>query len=171
MAVMFERINRQTSRYLVVKSLISLVTGILFYLAAIATGLDFPFVWGVLAFILNFIPSIGSVVITVLTVTMAVLQFAPNYVNIIYVAVIMISIQVVFGYILDPRMQGNQLNLSTFFILVSLVFWGYIWGIVGMFLATPIMAVLRIVQARFEQTKPMAELLAGHLPKISSQTA
>lgn len=161
MAVMFERINRQTSRYLVVKSLISLVTGILFYLAAIATGLDFPFVWGVLAFILNFIPSIGSVVITVLTVTMAVLQFAPNYVNIIYVAVIMISIQVVFGYILDPRMQGNQLNLSPFFILVSLVFWGYIWGIVGMFLAVPLTSILQIICANVKPLKPIAVLISS----------
>jgi len=161
LAVMFERINRQTSRYLVVKSLISLVTGILFYLAAVATRLDFPFVWGVLAFILNFIPSIGSVIITVLAVLVAILQFFPNYVNIIYVAVLMLSIQVVLGNILDPRMQGNQLNLSPFFILVSLVFWGYIWGIVGMFLAVPLTSIIQIVCANIKPLKPVAVLISS----------
>ena len=161
MAVMFERINRQTSRYLVIKSLISLITGILFYLAAIATRLDFPFVWGLLAFIFNFIPSIGSVIITVLTVLMAVLQFFPDYVSIIYVAVLMLSIQTVLGNIIDPRMQGNQLNLSPFVILVSLVFWGYIWGIVGMFLAVPLTSIIQIICANIQPLKPVAILISS----------
>lgn len=161
LAVMFERINRQTSRYLVVKSLISLVTGILFYLAAVATRLDFPFVWGVLAFILNFIPSIGSVIITLLAVLVAILQFFPNYVNIVFVAILMLSIQVVLGNILDPRMQGNQLNLSPFFILVSLVFWGYIWGIVGMFLAVPLTSIIQIICANIKSLKPIAVFISS----------
>ena len=76
-AVMFERVNRQISRYLSLKTVISLVTGSLFYLACLATGLDFALLWGVGAFILNFIPSIGSIIITALTIVMALLQFFP----------------------------------------------------------------------------------------------
>lgn len=161
MAVMFERINRQTSRYLVIKSLISLGTGVLFYLAAIATRLDFAFVWGVLAFVMNFIPSIGSVIITTSTVLMAVIQFFPDYVSIIYVAVLMLSIQMVLGNIIDPRMQGDQLNLSPFVILVALVFWGYIWGIVGMFLAVPLTSIMQIFFANIKGLKPIAVLISS----------
>lgn len=160
-AVLFERINRQIAKYLGVKTLISFATGVLFYLAAIATRLDFPIIWGILAFILNFIPSIGSVIITTLTIIMAVVQFLPDYASIIYVAVLMISIQLVLGNILDPRLQGIQLNLSPFVILVSLVFWGYIWGLVGMFLAVPLTSIIQIIFANIKGLKPIAVLISS----------
>ncbi|MDC7245506.1 MAG: AI-2E family transporter [Sphaerochaetaceae bacterium] len=160
-AVMFERINRQISRYLLLKALISAVTGILFYLACLATGLDFALVWGVLAFIFNFIPSIGSIIITSLTVVLALLQFFPSWANIIYVAILMISIQMVLGNILDPRIQGIQLNLSPIVILVSLTLWGFLWGIAGMFLAVPITSILQIVCANVKSLKPFAVLIGS----------
>ncbi len=160
-AVLFERVNRQISKYLLLKALISLATGILFYLACLATGLDFAIMWGVLAFILNFIPSIGSIIITIMTIIMALLQFFPNWANIIYVAVLMISIQTVLGNILDPRIQGVQLNLSPFVILVSLSLWGYIWGLAGMFLAVPITSVLQIVCANVQSLKPVAVMIGS----------
>lgn len=160
-AVLFERVNRQISKYLMLKALISIATGILFYLACLATGLDFAIMWGVLAFILNFIPSIGSIIITIMTIIMALLQFFPNWANIIYVAVLMISIQTVLGNILDPRIQGVQLNLSPFVILVSLSLWGYIWGIAGMFLAVPITSVLQIVCANVQSLKPVAVMIGS----------
>lgn len=160
-AVLFERVNRQISKYLLLKALISLATGILFYLASLATGLDFAIMWGVLAFILNFIPSVGSIIITVMTIVMALLQFFPNWANIIYVAVLMISIQTVLGNILDPRIQGVQLNLSPFVILVSLSVWGFIWGVAGMFLAVPITSVLQIVCANVQSLKPIAVMIGS----------
>jgi predicted PurR-regulated permease PerM len=160
-AVLFERVNRQISKYLMLKALISIATGILFYLACLATGLDFAIMWGVLAFILNFIPSIGSIIITIMTIIMALLQFFPNWANIIYVAVLMISIQTVLGNILDPRIQGVQLNLSPFVILVSLSLWGYIWGIAGMFLAVPITSVLQIVCTNVQSLKPVAVMIGS----------
>ena len=160
-AVMFERVNRQISRYLLLKALISAATGLLFYLACLATGLDFALVWGVLAFIFNFIPSIGSIIITFLTMVMALLQFFPNWANIIYVAILMVSIQMVLGNILDPRIQGIQLNLSPFVILISLTLWGFIWGVAGMFLAVPIMSILQIVFANVKSLKPFAVLIGS----------
>ncbi|MGI6432981.1 MAG: AI-2E family transporter [Sphaerochaetaceae bacterium] len=160
-AVMFERVNRQISKYLLLKALISLATGILFYLASLATTLDFAIMWGVLAFVLNFIPSIGSIIITVMTIIMALLQFFPNWANIIYVAVLMISIQMVLGNILDPRMQGVQLNLSPFVILVSLSLWGFIWGVAGMFLAVPITSVIQILCANVQSLKPVAVMIGS----------
>ncbi len=160
-AVLFERINRQISKYLLLKALLSLATGVLFYLACLATGLDFAVMWGVLAFILNFIPSIGSIVITILTIIMAILQFFPNWANVIYVAVLMISIQTVLGNILDPRIQGVQLNLSPFVILVSLSLWGFIWGVAGMFLAVPITSIVQIVCANVQSLKPVAVMIGS----------
>lgn len=161
LAVLFERVNRQISKYLLLKALISAATGVLFYLASLATGLDFAIMWGVLAFVLNFIPNIGSIVVTVMTMVMALLQFFPNWANIIYVAVLMISIEMVLGNILDPRIQGVQLNLSPFVILVSLSIWGFIWGIAGMFLAVPMASVIQIMCANIESLKPIAVMIGS----------
>lgn len=160
-AVLFERVNRQVSKYLLLKALISAATGVLFFLAALVTGLDFAFLWGVLAFVLNFIPSIGSIIITVMTILMAIIQFAPDWAMIIYVAVLMISIQMVLGNIIDPRLQGVQLNLSPFVILVSLSLWGYIWGIAGMFLAVPITSVLQIICANVKSLRTVAVIISS----------
>ncbi|MFA5513613.1 MAG: AI-2E family transporter [Sphaerochaetaceae bacterium] len=160
-AVLFERINRQVSRYLLLKAMISAATGILFYLASLATGLEFAVMWGVGAFIMNFIPSIGSIVITALTIVMALLQFFPNWAPVFYVAILMISIQMVLGNILDPRIQGVQLNLSPFVILVSLSVWGFIWGVAGMFLAVPITSIIQIVCANIEGLKPFAVMIGS----------
>ena len=77
----------------------------------------------------------------------------------------------VIGNGIEPLVMGESLDLHPITIILSLIFWGLLWGIVGMFLATPIMAVLRIVLGRFDETKPLAELLAGHLPRISSRPA
>lgn len=160
-AVMFERINRQISKYLTVKTFISLSTGLLFYLAALATRLDFAFIIGVLAFVMNFIPTIGSIIITITTIFLAILQYYPDYASILYVAVLMASIQIVLGNILDPKVQGNRLNLSPFVILVSLALWGYIWGVVGMFLAVPITAAVQILCDNVKPLKPVAILLSS----------
>jgi predicted PurR-regulated permease PerM len=92
---------------------------------------------------------------------MALLQFFPNWANIIYVAVLMISIQMVLGNILDPRMQGVQLNLSPFVILVSLSLWGFIWGVAGMFLAVPITSVIQILCANVQSLKPVAVMIGS----------
>lgn len=161
LAIMFERINRQISRYLVVKSIISLITGVLFYFGSLAVGLDFAIIWGVLAVMFNFIPNIGSIIITLLTIVMSVLQFFPDYGRIIYVAMIMSMIQLVMGNILDPRFQGNQLNLSPFIILVSLAFWGYIWGIMGMFLAVPIMSIVQIFCSNVKGLRPLSVMFSS----------
>lgn len=160
-AVLMERVNRQISKYLLLKALISLGTGVLFFLASLATGLDFAILWGVLAFVLNFIPSIGSIIITAMTILMALLQFFPNWAPIFYVAILMTSIQMVLGNILDPRIQGIQLNLSPFIILVSLTVWGYIWGIAGMFLAVPLTSIIQIICANVNSLKPVAVMISS----------
>ena len=160
-AVMFERITRQISKYLLLKAVISAFTGLFFFLTAVVTGLDLPILWGVLAFIFNFIPSIGSVIVTTLTIFMALVQFAPDWTNVFYVGILTISTQMILGNIIDPRLQGGQLNLSPFVILVSLSLWGFIWGIPGMFISVPLTSVLQILCANIKSLRPVAILISS----------
>ena len=157
---MIARMNRQTAKYTFLKLIISLITGVLFYFAAIITGLDFALVWGVLAVILNFIPTIGSIICTAGTIIMALIQFAPDWSNVIYVTVLMIGIEMVVGNIIDPKLQGVQLNISPLVILVALAVWGYIWGLAGMFLAVPLTSTIQIVCANIPSLRPIAILLS-----------
>lgn len=157
----FSRINKQVSKYLALKTLISAITGISFFLCTKAVGLEFASLCGVLAFVMNFIPTIGSIVVTVITILMAILQFFPNWSPVLFVAFGTVLIEGVLGNIIDPKLQGNQLNLSPFILLFSLTLWGYIWGIIGMFLAVPMMSIIQIIFANIDQTKPFAVLLSG----------
>ncbi len=144
-----------------IKIVISFFTGLFFYLSALLTGLDLASLWGVLAFIFNFIPSIGSIVITSVVIFMSLVQFAPDWTNIILVAVLTISTQMILGNIIDPRLQGGQLNLSPFMILVALSLWGYIWGIVGMFIAVPLTSVMQILFANIKSLRPFAIMISS----------
>ena len=160
-ASVFERISRQVSKYLVLKAVISLLTGFLFYLTSVIAGLDVPMLYGVLAFVFDFIPSIGSVIVTILTILMSVIQFAPQWSPVVFVSVMTISIQMILGNIIDPKLQGGQLNLSPVVILISLSVWGYIWGIVGMFIAVPLTSCIQILCANIQQLKPVAIILSS----------
>ncbi|MDD3929557.1 MAG: AI-2E family transporter, partial [Sphaerochaeta sp.] len=113
------------------------------------------------AFVFNFIPSIGSVIITTLTIFMALVQFAPDWTSVFYVAIMTISTQMILGNIIDPRLQGGQLNLSPFVILVSLSLWGFIWGIPGMFISVPLTSVLQILCANIKSLRPVAILISS----------
>jgi len=154
------RINKQISKYLLLKAAISLATGFCFYLIALTVGLDFALVWGILAFVLNFIPTIGSIVITVVTIFMAVVQYFPSWGPIVYVAVFTTLSEMILGNIIDPKLQGVQLNISPLVLLISLSVWSYIWGIMGMFLAVPIMSIVQIVCAVIPDLRPVAIMLS-----------
>ncbi len=157
------RLNSQVSKYLGIKFVVSFFTGLCFYGIGLAVNLDGALIIGVLTMVLNFIPTFGSIIITVLTIAIAVLQFLPNWQPIIIVAVGTIATQQIIGNIIDPRLQGNKLNLSPFVILVSLSIFGYIFGIVGMFLAVPLLSVMQIIFINIESTKPIAYILSsGH---------
>ncbi len=154
-------ISRQTSRYLTVKILISLITGVCFYLIAIVAKMDFPLVWGILACLLNFIPTIGSIVVTVLGTLMAAIQFMPHWGTVALIFLGFLTTEMILGNIIDPKLQGVQLNMSPFVILIMLAIWGYIWGIAGMFLAVPITCVIQVICANIPSLKPMAILLSS----------
>ncbi len=160
-ASVLDRIVKQVSKYLGLKTLISAATGVLFYVTAVIAKLDFALIWGVLAFVLNFIPTFGSIIISVLVIFMSLLQYAPDWTPVLIASIGSVGTQMILGNIIDPRLQGNNMNLSPFIILVSLSIFGYIWGVVGMFLAVPLLSILEIIFANMESSKGIAILLSS----------
>ncbi len=159
----FGEIDHAVRRYVVTKFLVSAVAGIVVGLILAALGLELAVVFGVLTFLLNFIPNIGAVVATLLPVPLAVAQFDSLW-KIVAVVVLPGLVHLVVGNVIEPVFMGEGLDLHPVTILLALGVWGILWGVPGMFLAAPITAVLRIVLARFDITRPAAELLAGRVP-------
>lgn len=133
----------QVQRYILLKTLVSLVTGIAIGTGAALLGVNFALLWGFLAFLLNFIPTIGSIIAAVPAVLLALLQLGPG--RAIALAAIYLGVNVLVGNFADPILVGRQLRLSPLVVVVSLMFWGWTWGLPGMFLAVPLTIALRIV--------------------------
>ena len=119
--------------------------------------------FGLLAFLLNFIPSIGSIISTLLPIPIAVTQFS-DPAHVVAAVVLPGIVHLTIGNIIEPRLMGRGLELHPVTVLLSLAFWGLLWGVMGMVLAVPIVAVLKIVLSRLDTTRPLGQLLAGKLP-------
>ena len=162
------QIINQTMRYISIKFFISLTTGILCGLAALFVGLDFPIVWGFLAFIMNFIPIFGSIISVGLTTIFSLVQFYPNWGKTLFIFLFMTSVNMVLGNILEPRIEGKNLGISPVIILISLSLWGYIWGFTGMLIAVPLMVIIKIVCENIDYLKGLA-ILIGNDPRQQVQ--
>jgi AI-2 transport protein TqsA len=152
-------IMHRVNRYLVVKTVISTITGALVYLVMELFGLELAFAMGVLTFVLNFIPNIGSIVATVVVGLVAYVQTSDSLTGLAVLAIVG-AIQFVIGQILDPLLLGKALRLSSFGIIASLAFWAVVWGVPGMFLAVPIMVSIMIICAHVPSLRPVAVLLS-----------
>lgn len=159
--LLIKRINKQISKYLGIKTIISLVTGFFIYIICLLFKIDFALFWGVSGFVLNYIPNLGSIFITVVIGLMAAVQYLPNWGPVIGVTAAITMSEMIIGNIIDPRVSGDKLDLSPFVILVSMSVWGYIWGIVGMFLAVPIMSIIQIICQNVESLMPIAILISN----------
>lgn len=148
-------------RYLLTMLLTSSVTGVLVGLVLTILDVKFGWMFGFLAFLLNFIPNIGSVIATILPLPVALIDPSLGIVSKILVLAIPGGIQFTIGNILQPKLMGESLDLHPIVVLLSLIFFGTIWGIIGMFLAVPITAVVKIFLERFGYTKAIADLIAG----------
>ncbi len=147
--------------YISIKFYISLATGLLVFIIAIIFRMDFAILWGFLAFALNFIPTFGSIISGALTTTFALLQFYPNYPRIFAILTMIILINFALGNIIEPRVQGKNLGVSPFVIIVSLSLWGYIWGAVGMIIAVPMTVIIKIICENISYLHPIAILLGN----------
>jgi len=160
----YRDVVQKIRRYIGTKIAISAVVGILVWASLSIIGLQLAGVFGVLSFLLNFIPSIGAIIATLLPIPIAVAQFHSPLAVILVVAVPG-TIHNLLGNFVEPKLMGEGLDLHPVTVLLALSVWGLLWGIVGMFLAVPITAAIRIVLIQFDTLKPIGNLLAGDFEK------
>ncbi len=154
-----KKIDHSIGNYIALKTLTSLMTGILSYFALLLIGIDAPLFWAFLIFILNFIPTIGSLIATLFPALFAILQFGDFTPGILVLSIVG-AIQLVVGNLIEPRLMGNTLNISPLVVFLTLAIWGVIWGISGMLLSVPITVILIIIMSEFPGTRPFAILLS-----------
>lgn len=152
-------IIRRVNRYLLVKTLVSIVTGVMVWFVAKLFGLELATALGIVTFILNYIPNIGSIIATGLVALVTYVQLADAG-QTLAIFLVVGTIQFVNGNIIDPMLMGRALRLSSFGIIISLAFWGAVWGIPGMFLSVPIMVAMMIVCSEIPAVRPVAILLS-----------
>ena len=167
--LLLKKISEDIKKYFSIKMLTSLATGVLSYVFMKFVGVDFAEFWALLIFLLNFIPTIGSIVATIFPALITLVQF-DTYTPFFLVLGGVTAIQVCIGNILEPRLMGNSLNLSPLIILLNLSLWGLLWGIPGMFLCVPFLVIAVIVFSHIPQTRSIAIMLSkdGQISQLFS---
>ncbi len=164
------KIVSETVHFLSIKFFISIATGFLISIACFILKVDFPIIWGFLAFIMNFIPTFGSIFSTALTTLFALVQYYPNsFYKAFIIFMIMLTVNMVLGNIVEPRIEGKHLGLSPFAILVSLTLWGWIWGFIGMLLAVPMTVIIKIVCENISYLHIFAIILGNSPSQIKKE--
>lgn len=153
-------ITTQVQNYISMKTVVSLATGVLSYVILKLVGVDFAAVWALLIFMLNFIPNIGSILGVMLPALLTLVQF-DTLTPFLIITLGLGAVQFIIGNLVEPALMGKSLNLSSFMIILSLTFWGMLWGIPGMFLSVPIMVMLAIVCANFDSLRGIAIVLSA----------
>lgn len=153
----FKRFAEKLNRYFAIKTTVSVATGVFVGLALWLLGVDFPILWGLLAFLLNFVPNIGSVIAAIPPVLLAIMQLGP--ISALATAGVFLVVNVVMGSVVEPKFMGRELGLSTLVVFLSLVFWGWMLGPVGMLLSVPLTMTVKIAMEANPSTNWIAHLL------------
>ena len=151
------KIGNSIRHYLGIKTLVSLGTGFLIYMGLSIIGVQYAVLWGMIAFLLNFIPNIGSFLAMIPAILFALVQVGLG--GAIWTMVTFLSVNLVMGSIVEPRVMGVGMGLSTLVVFLSLIFWGFVLGSVGMFLSVPLTMTVKIILEQNEKTKWIAILL------------
>ncbi|MBL0707686.1 MAG: AI-2E family transporter [Sulfurimonas sp.] len=154
-----KEITNKIKSYMFLKALISFITGLIIWVSLSIIGTDYAFLWAVLAFMLNFIPNIGSIIAAVPAVLLTLVQL--GYISAIVVSSLYVAINIIVGSIVEPKIMGRGLGLSTLVVFLSLLFWGWLLGIVGMLLSIPLTIMIKIILDESENTRWMAVLLGS----------
>jgi predicted PurR-regulated permease PerM len=155
----FKRFTGGMQRYLGIKTIISLVTGILAGVLTAAVGLDFPILWALIAFLFNYVPTIGSLIAAIPPIALALVQF--GVIETVIIAVGYFILNILIGGLIEPRVMGRGLGLSTLVVFLSLVFWGWVFGPVGMLLSVPLTMTAKIALESSARTAPIAILMGS----------
>lgn len=161
-----QEIINSINQYLAIKAITSLVTGLLIVVWLSILGVDFPILWGVIAFMLNFVPTIGSIIAAIPTMLLSLVQLGVD--STLLVALGYLTVNTVVGNIWEPRIMGKGLGLSTLVVFLSLTFWGWVFGTVGMLLSVPFTMIAKIVLEKNPQTRWIAVFLGSEddLPEL-----
>jgi predicted PurR-regulated permease PerM len=154
-----KEIEKSIASYIGLKTLISIINGVASYIVLLFIGIDSPIFWAFLIFILNYIPVIGALIGAVFPSIYCLLQFGefmPSLMVLFFVGGILVLV----GNLLEPKLMGNSLNISSFVTIFALSFWGALWGITGMLLSIPITVIMVIIFSHFASTKPIAIMLS-----------
>lgn len=157
-----EKIKTSIAQYVGTKLAMSVLTGLLCYIIFLIVGVDLAIMFAILTILFNFIPNVGSIIAVILPIPVLLLQFGFGW-ETFFVFITSIIFQTIIGNVLEPKLMGESMDLHPVTILLFLTFWGFIWGIPGMFLSVPITAALKIIFSRMEFTQPIAELFAGRI--------
>ncbi|MBW6509088.1 MAG: AI-2E family transporter [Desulfuromonadales bacterium] len=155
----YERFVKGVRQYLMIKTLISLVTGLIVTAGLMLIGVDYALLWGLIAFLLNYVPNIGSIIAAIPAVLLALVQLGPLHA--LLVTGLYLAINVVMGNAVEPRLMGKSLGLSTLVVFLSLVFWGWVLGPVGMLLSVPLTMIMKIALEINPSTRWLAIMLGS----------
>lgn len=152
-------IEQSVVKFLEVKAFVSLITGITFGLISWGMGISFPLFWGLLAFALNFVQMVGSVVVTILATLFAFVELDTST-SVVIVAALYTATQLLFGSVLEPILMGKSFRINILAVLFMLMFWGYMWGIPGIILSIPITVIIKTLLEQFRSTRGISKLLS-----------
>jgi predicted PurR-regulated permease PerM len=163
----FDQFVTNVKQYMEIKTLVSLGTGAIVALGLFILGVDYPLLWGLLAFLLNYIPNIGSIIAAIPPVLLAMIQL--GFGEALIVAALFLSVNIIMGNVVEPRFMGRGLGLSTLVVFLSLLFWGWVLGPVGMLLSVPLTITVKIALASHEDSRWLAILLGPDLSSTFKQ--
>lgn len=156
----FEYVKSSIVTYMKVKFLVSLMTGFGYFLICWIFGIDFALFWGFLAFLLNFIPTVGSIIASIPPLLLALIQVDSMGI-ILLIVILFVTIQLVMGNIVEPKIQGSKLSLNTVVVILGLVFWGYLWGVTGMILSVPLLVLTKVILSQLPDAQVMMRLMGS----------
>jgi predicted PurR-regulated permease PerM len=155
----FLKIEKSIVKFIWVKFLLSLFTGIGFTIACYAYGVSFPIFWGFFTFAINFVQMIGSVIAVIVVTIFSVIEInSPG--TLLTFSLVLTSVQVLFGGILEPIMMGKSFSINTITVLIMLALWGFVWGIPGLIMSVPITVLVKTIMEQIPDTKKYAELMS-----------
>jgi len=158
-----EKFRRSANRYVVIKTLISVVTGLSISVWLLILGVDYPVLWGTLAFLLNYVPNIGSILAAVPATLLAFVQLGAG--SALLTVLGFMAVSNILGNIVEPKLMGKGLGLSTLVVFLSLVFWGWVLGPLGMILSVPLTSLVKIALESNEDTRGLAIMLGSDIEK------
>ena len=162
----FEKVKKSVVTYTKIKLLVSFFTGLGYYLVCLAFGIKFALFWGFLAFLLNFIPTFGSIIATLPPLCLGLIQL-DSLSSLGLLLVTLFVVQMIMGNVVEPKLMGERLSLNTITVLVGLVFWGYVWGITGMILSMPLLVLTKIILSQIPDAQLFVRLM-GSAPEPSA---